>query len=80
VVGFNRAVAVLEHRGPAAALDALDETDVPTYLVLATRAEALRAGRDEEAADGPSPSPEAPPKGTTSGASWPVRVVPPRRR
>jgi predicted RNA polymerase sigma factor len=52
VVEFNRAVAVLEHRGPAAALDALDEIDVPTYhLFHATRAEALRAGRDDEAAD-----------------------------
>jgi RNA polymerase sigma-70 factor (ECF subfamily) len=53
VVALNRAIAVLEHRGPAAALDALDEIDLPTYHLLhATRAEALRrAGRDDEAAD-----------------------------
>jgi RNA polymerase sigma-70 factor (ECF subfamily) len=43
----------MENRGPAAALDALDEIDLPTYhLFHATRAEALRrAGRDGEAAD-----------------------------
>jgi RNA polymerase sigma-70 factor, ECF subfamily len=53
VVGLNRAIAVLEHRGPAAALDALDEIDLPTHhLFHATRAEALRrAGRDHDAAD-----------------------------
>jgi len=53
VVALNRAVAVMEHRGPAAALDALDEIDLPTYhLFHATRAEALRrAGRDDQAAD-----------------------------
>jgi RNA polymerase sigma-70 factor, ECF subfamily len=53
VVALNRAVAVMELRGPAAALDALDELDMPTYhLFHATRAEALRrAGRDDEAAD-----------------------------
>jgi RNA polymerase sigma-70 factor (ECF subfamily) len=52
VVALNRAIAVMEHRGPAAALDALDEIDLPAYhLFHATRAEALRrAGRDTEAA------------------------------
>jgi RNA polymerase sigma-70 factor, ECF subfamily len=50
VVALNRAIAVMEHRGPAAALDAID---LPAYhLFHATRAEALRrAGRDAEAAD-----------------------------
>lgn len=50
VVALNRAIAMMEHRGPAAALD---EIDLPTYhLFHATRAEALRrAGRDDEAAD-----------------------------
>jgi RNA polymerase sigma-70 factor (ECF subfamily) len=53
VVALNRAIAVMEHRGAAAALDALDEIDLPTYhLFHATRAEALRrAGRDDQAAD-----------------------------
>ncbi len=53
VVALNRAIAVMEHRGPAAALDALDEIDLPTYhLFHATRAEALRrARRGDEAAD-----------------------------
>jgi RNA polymerase sigma-70 factor, ECF subfamily len=53
VVALNRAIAVMEHRGPAAALDALDEIDLPTYhLFHATRAEALRrVGRDDEAAE-----------------------------
>ncbi|MGH9026178.1 MAG: RNA polymerase sigma factor [Acidimicrobiia bacterium] len=53
VVALNRAIAVMEHRGPAAALDALDEIDLPTYhLFHATRAEAFhRAGRDDEAAE-----------------------------
>jgi RNA polymerase sigma-70 factor (ECF subfamily) len=52
VVALNRAIAVLEHRGPTAALAALDEIDLPTYhLFHATRAEALRrAGRTDEAA------------------------------
>ena len=41
----------MEHRGAAAALDALDEIELPTYhLYHATRAEALRRiGRDDEA-------------------------------
>ncbi len=53
VVALNRAIAVIEHRGPAAALDALDQIDLPTYHLLhGTRAEALhRTGRDDEAAD-----------------------------
>jgi RNA polymerase sigma-70 factor, ECF subfamily len=53
VVALNRAIAVMELRGPAAALDALDEIDLATYhLFHAARAEALRrAGRDGEAAD-----------------------------
>jgi RNA polymerase sigma-70 factor (ECF subfamily) len=52
VVALNRAIAVLEHRGPAAGLDALDQIDLPDYhLFHATRAEALRrAGRNSEAA------------------------------
>jgi RNA polymerase sigma-70 factor (ECF subfamily) len=53
VVALNRAIAVMEQLGPAVALDALDEIDLPTYhLFHATRAEALRrTGRDDEAAD-----------------------------
>ena len=53
VVALNRAIAVLEHQGPAAALDALDRIDLPTYhLYHATRAEALRrAGRTTDAAE-----------------------------
>jgi RNA polymerase sigma-70 factor (ECF subfamily) len=53
VVALNRAIAVMEHRGPAAALDALEKIDLRNYhLFHATRAEALRrAGRDDEAAD-----------------------------
>jgi RNA polymerase sigma-70 factor (ECF subfamily) len=53
VVALNRAIAVLEHHGPAAALEALDHIDLPTYhLFHATRAEALRrAGRHDEAAN-----------------------------
>ncbi len=47
VVRLNRAVAVMELRGPEAGLEALDATDLATYhLFHATRAEALRrAGR-----------------------------------
>lgn len=53
VVVLNRAVAVMELRGPEAALDALTEIDLSTYhLFHATRAEALRrAGRTAEAAE-----------------------------
>jgi RNA polymerase sigma-70 factor (ECF subfamily) len=53
VVALNRAVAVMEQTGPEAALDALDEIDLPNYhLFHATRAEALRrAGRRDDAAD-----------------------------
>lgn len=53
IVALNRAIALMEHRGPVAALDALDEVDLPTYHLLhAARAEAFhRAGRDNEAAD-----------------------------
>jgi RNA polymerase sigma-70 factor (ECF subfamily) len=53
VVALNRAVAVLEHRGPTAALAGLDDVDLPTFhLFHATRAEALRrAGRHDEAVD-----------------------------
>jgi RNA polymerase sigma-70 factor (ECF subfamily) len=52
VVRLNRAVAVLQHRGPAAALAALDEVELAGHhLFHATRAEALRqVGRREEAA------------------------------
>ena len=51
VVALNRAVAVAEVRGPAAALAALDDLDLPGYHRLpATRAELLtRLGRDAEA-------------------------------
>jgi RNA polymerase sigma-70 factor (ECF subfamily) len=53
VVALNRAIAVMELHGPAAAIDALDEVDLSTYhLFHATRAEVFhRAGRDDEAAD-----------------------------
>jgi RNA polymerase sigma-70 factor (ECF subfamily) len=53
VVSLNRAIAVMEQRGAAAALEALDAIDLANYhLFHATRAEALRrAGRDDEAAD-----------------------------
>jgi tetratricopeptide (TPR) repeat protein len=53
LVALNRAIAVMERRGPAAALDALDQIHLPTYhLLYATRAEALhRTGRNDEAAD-----------------------------
>jgi RNA polymerase sigma-70 factor (ECF subfamily) len=53
VVALNRAIAVMEHRGPAAALAVLDGIDLPSYhLFHATRAEALRrAGRSDEAAE-----------------------------
>ncbi len=53
VVALNRAIAVMEHHGPWAALDVLDRIDLPDYhLFHATRAEALRrAGRDREAAE-----------------------------
>ena len=53
VVALNRAVAVMEQTGPEAALDALDEIELPNYhLFHATRAEALRrAGRRDDAAD-----------------------------
>lgn len=53
LVAMNRAIAVMEHAGPAAGLEALDEIDLPTYhLFHATRAEALRrAGRCREAAE-----------------------------
>jgi RNA polymerase sigma-70 factor (ECF subfamily) len=52
VVALNRAIAVMELRGPLVALDALDQIDLPTYhLFHATRAEALRrAGRDDDSA------------------------------
>ena len=51
VVALNRAVAVAEVRGPAAALAALDDLDLPGYHRLpATRAELLtRLGRQAEA-------------------------------
>ncbi|MDY7104792.1 MAG: DUF6596 domain-containing protein [Actinomycetota bacterium] len=43
IVALNRAVAVMELDGPAAALDVLETIDLPTYhLLWATRAEALR--------------------------------------
>jgi len=52
MVALNRAVALLEHLGPEAALAALDQLDLGTYhLFHATQAEALhRAGRRDDAA------------------------------
>ncbi len=52
VVALNRAVAVAELRGPAAALALLDELDLPGYhLFHAARADLLgRLGRTDEAA------------------------------
>lgn len=52
IVALNRAVAVAEVHGPAVALAALDDVDLPGYHRLpATRAELLaRLGRDTEAA------------------------------
>ena len=52
VVALNRAVALAEVAGPAAALAVVEALDLPTYhLAHATRAELLRRlGRDEEAA------------------------------
>ncbi|WP_369227565.1 RNA polymerase sigma factor [Streptomyces sp. R39] len=51
VVALNRAVAVAEAAGPAAALDLVDALDLPGYHVLhAVRADLLRRlGRDAEA-------------------------------
>jgi len=52
IVALNRAVAVAEVHGPALALAALEELELPGYHVLpATRADLLvRLGRDREAA------------------------------
>jgi RNA polymerase sigma-70 factor (ECF subfamily) len=52
VVALNRAVAVLEHQGPQAALAALDGLDLQdSHLLHATRAEVLRRlGRRQDAA------------------------------
>src|SRR5207249_1850686 len=52
VVGLNRAIAVGEVQGPAAALALVDELDLDTYHPFhATRADLLRRlGRDKEAA------------------------------
>jgi RNA polymerase sigma factor (sigma-70 family) len=51
IVALNRAVAVAEVHGPAAALAAVDELDLPRYHLLpATRADLLaRLGRTDEA-------------------------------
>jgi RNA polymerase sigma-70 factor (ECF subfamily) len=51
IVALNRAVAVAEVHGPAAALDAVEELDIPGYHLLpATRADLLaRTGRTDEA-------------------------------
>ncbi len=53
VVALNRAVALAEVKGPAAALAAVDDLDLPDYhLFHATRADLLtRLGRDSQAAD-----------------------------
>lgn len=52
VVALNRAVAIGEVRGPAAALALVDELDLDTYYLFhATRADLLRRlGREREAA------------------------------
>jgi len=52
IVALNRAVAVAEVHGPALALAALEELELPGYHLLpATRADLLvRLGRDREAA------------------------------
>ncbi|MFW2382365.1 MAG: RNA polymerase sigma factor, partial [Acidimicrobiales bacterium] len=52
IVALNRAIAVMEHAGPDAALAELAEVDLPNYYLFhATRAEALeRSGRSAEAA------------------------------
>jgi len=51
IVALNRAVAVAEVHGPAAALAAVEELDIPGYHLLpATRADLLaRLGRTDEA-------------------------------
>lgn len=51
-VALNRAVAVAEVEGPAAALELVDGIDLPrTHLLPAVRADLLRRlGRDAEAA------------------------------
>ncbi len=51
VVGLNRAVALAEHEGPQAGLDAIEGLDLEDYHYLhATRAELLRRlGRSEQA-------------------------------
>ncbi|MCE7004133.1 RNA polymerase sigma factor [Kibdelosporangium philippinense] len=51
IVALNRAVAVAEVHGPAAALNAIEELDLPGYHLLpATRADLLaRLGENEEA-------------------------------
>jgi RNA polymerase sigma-70 factor (ECF subfamily) len=53
VVALNRAVALAEVKGPAVALAAVDELDLPDYhLFHATRADLLnRLGRHAEAGD-----------------------------
>ena len=53
VVALNRAIALMELRGPQAALDALAGINLSSYhLYYATRAEALRrTGRTVEAAE-----------------------------
>jgi RNA polymerase sigma-70 factor (ECF subfamily) len=52
VVALNRAVAVAEVHGPAAALALVDDLDLPrSHLLPAVRADLLRRlGRDAEAA------------------------------
>ena len=51
IVALNRAVAVAEVHGPAAALAVVDDLDLPGYHLLpATRADLLaRLGRTDEA-------------------------------
>jgi RNA polymerase sigma factor (sigma-70 family) len=53
IVALNRAVALAEVHGPAAALAVVDELDIPGYHLLpATRADLLtRLGRTDEARD-----------------------------
>ena len=74
VVALNRAVALAEVEGPAAALELVDALDLGAYhLFHAIRADLLRRlGRDAEAAQPTrrrSRSPTTPPSGTSSGGA-----------
>ncbi len=72
VVALNRAVAVAETDGPAAALALVDGLDLDSYYLLhAIRGDLLsRLGRPAEAA-GPTRRRWAAPTTPPSGSSWP---------